>query len=107
VHHSRATVLASAAIFGLTFLNVPASVAALVRRTVPQQGWTATIGALTVLFAAGQTVSPWPAGFLADHLGASTALAWTAVLCGAGALTAFSWKAESRRSLESSASPAP
>ena len=113
LHHSRATVLASAAIFGLTFLNVPASVAALVRRTVPQQGWTATIGALTVLFAAGQTVGPWPAGFLADHLGASTALAWTAVLCGAGALTAFSWpavfswKAESRRSLESSASPEP
>lgn len=48
---SRATVLISAAIVGLTFLNVPASVAALVRRTAPQSEWTAIIGTLTVLFA--------------------------------------------------------
>lgn len=95
---SRTTVLISAAIVGLTFLNVPASVAALVRRSVPQPEWTATIGALTVLFAAGQTVGPWPAGFLADHFGPAAALGWTAVLCTAGALVAISWTEGSRLS---------
>ncbi|WP_020387277.1 YbfB/YjiJ family MFS transporter [Kribbella catacumbae] len=99
---SRATVLVSAAIIGLTFMNVPASVASLVRRTRPQHEWTATIGTLTVLFAAGQTVGPWPAGFLADHLGAAASLGWTAALCAAGAAVAFSWTAESRRTHESS-----
>lgn len=99
---SRATVLVSAAIVGITFLNVPASVAALVRRTRPQHEWTAIIGTLTVLFAAGQTIGPWPAGFLADHLGAAATLGWTAALCAAGAAVALSWKAESRRTHESS-----
>ncbi|TCN43124.1 putative MFS family arabinose efflux permease [Kribbella orskensis] len=107
LRHSRTTVLISAAIVGLTFLNVPASVAALVRRTVPQHEWTAVIGTLTVLFAAGQTVGPGPAGWLADHFGAAAALGWTAILCAAGALVALSWKAESRRTRGSSASPAP
>ncbi|MFI5693851.1 YbfB/YjiJ family MFS transporter [Kribbella sp. NPDC051586] len=93
LHHSRATVLASAVVVGLTFLNVPASVAALVRRTVPQHEWTAVLGTLTLLFAVGQTVGPWPAGFIADHLGASTALWWTAILCAAGAVAAATWKA--------------
>jgi predicted MFS family arabinose efflux permease len=104
---SRTTVLVSAAIVGLTFLNVPASVAALVRRTVPRHEWTAVIGTLTVLFAAGQTVGPWPAGYLADHLGAGATLGWTGALCAAGALVAISWTAESRPIRESSASPAP
>lgn len=95
---SRATVLVSAAIMGLTFLSVPASVATLVRRTRPQHEWTAIIGTLTVLFAAGQTVGPWPAGLLADHLGPAATLAWTAALCAAGAAVAFSWTVGSRRS---------
>ena len=108
----RTLVLISAAIVGFTFLNVPASVAALVRRTRPPQEWTAVVGALTVLFAAGQTVGPWPAGFLADHLGAATALWWTAALCLAGALVALGWKTASSAegsppSHESSASRAP
>ncbi|GAB2585615.1 YbfB/YjiJ family MFS transporter [Kribbella endophytica] len=107
LHHSRTTVLISAAVLGLTFLNVPASVAALVRRTVPQPHWTAVIGALTVLFAAGQTVGPWPAGWLSDRLGPSAALGWTAALCAAGALTALSWRAGSPPTHESSASPGP
>lgn len=102
LHHSRATVLVSAALVGLTFLNVPASVAALVRRTVPQARWTSTIGALTVWFAAGQTIGPWPAGFLADQLGTGAALGWTAVLCAGGAVAALSWKVGSRPTHESS-----
>ncbi|TDU86860.1 putative MFS family arabinose efflux permease [Kribbella voronezhensis] len=99
---SRTTVLVSAGVVGVTFLNVPASVAALVRRTVPQPEWTAVIGTLTVWFAAGQTVGPWPAGLLADQLGAGAALGWTAALCAAGALVAISWTAGSRRSRGSS-----
>lgn len=92
---NRSTVLLSAGIVGFTFLNVPASVAALVRRTRPPHEWTAVVGALTVLFAVGQTVGPWPAGFLADHFGAAAALWWTAILCAAAALTAYCWKANS------------
>jgi len=39
-----------------------------------------------VVFAAGQMADPYLAGALADHYGSAATLAWTAALCGAGAV---------------------
>ncbi len=83
-----AMVIGSAAIYGATFMMVPAVVTTLVKNTVPQSGWTATLAACTTVFAAGQTAGPWVAGIVADHTGTATTLAWTAILCAAAAAMA-------------------
>jgi predicted MFS family arabinose efflux permease len=85
VSPSPAVVLASAVVYGATFIGVPAAVTALIKRNTPAADWTATLAAFTTLFAAGQTVGPWIAGVLADHTSTGATVAWTAVLCGAGA----------------------
>jgi predicted MFS family arabinose efflux permease len=85
VSPSPAVVLASAVVYGATFIGVPAAVTALIKRNTPAADWTATLVAFTTLFAAGQTVGPWIAGVLADHTSTGATVAWTAVLCGAGA----------------------
>ncbi|HLU58051.1 MAG TPA: YbfB/YjiJ family MFS transporter [Pseudonocardia sp.] len=81
-------VLASVVLYGATFMAVPAAVTARVRAAVPAQDWTATIAALTTLFAAGQTAGPWLAGVVADHTSTGATVTWTAVLCAAGAAIA-------------------
>ncbi|WP_214415769.1 YbfB/YjiJ family MFS transporter [Sphaerisporangium fuscum] len=81
-------VLASAVVYGATFMGVPAAVTALIKVNTPPADWTATLAAFTVLFAAGQTAGPWLAGLLADHTSADATLAWTAILCAAAALIA-------------------
>jgi len=81
-------VLASAIVYGATFIGVPAAVTALIKRDTPPADWTATLAAFTTLFAAGQTVGPWIAGVVADHTSTGATVAWTAILCGlAAALT--------------------
>ncbi|MEU6715053.1 YbfB/YjiJ family MFS transporter [Nonomuraea sp. NPDC046802] len=79
-------VLASAAVYGATFMSVPAAVTELIKADTPPADWTATLAAFTTLFAAGQTAGPWLAGLLADHTSTDAALAWTATLCAAAAL---------------------
>jgi len=81
-------VLASAVVFGATFIGVPAAVTALIKRDTPPADWTATLAAFTTVFAAGQTAGPWIAGVLADLTSTGATVAWTAVLCGAGAAIA-------------------
>jgi predicted MFS family arabinose efflux permease len=81
-------ILASAIIYGATFMGVPAAVTALIRGDTPPADWTATLAAFTVLFAAGQTAGPWVAGVLADHTATDAALAWTAILCATAAIVA-------------------
>jgi predicted MFS family arabinose efflux permease len=81
-------VLASAVVYGATFLGVPAAVTALIKRDTPAADWTATLAAFTTLFAAGQTAGPWIAGVLADHTSTGATVAWTAALCAAGAAIA-------------------
>lgn len=81
-------ILASAIVYGATFMGVPAAVTALVKANTPPAGWTATLAAFTTLFAAGQTAGPWLAGLVADRTSTDAALAWTAVLCAAAALLA-------------------
>jgi predicted MFS family arabinose efflux permease len=81
-------ILASAVVYGATFMGVPAAVTALIRANTPPADWTATLAVFTTLFAAGQTAGPWLAGILADHTSTSATLAWTAALCAAAALIA-------------------
>ncbi len=78
-------VLASAVVYGATFIGVPAAVTALIKRDTPPADWPATLAAFTTVFAAGQTAGPWIAGVLADHTSTGATVAWTAVLCAAGA----------------------
>ncbi|NUO97361.1 MAG: YbfB/YjiJ family MFS transporter [Nonomuraea sp.] len=81
-------ILASALVYGATFMGVPAAVTALIKAGTPPARWTGTLAAFTTLFAAGQTAGPWLAGLLADHTSAEATLAWTAILCAAAALIA-------------------
>ncbi|MFI7035872.1 YbfB/YjiJ family MFS transporter [Microbispora rosea] len=81
-------VLASAIVYGATFMGVPAAVTALIKAYTPPADWTATLAVFTTIFAAGQTAGPWLAGLVADHTSTAAALAWTAILCAAAALIA-------------------
>jgi predicted MFS family arabinose efflux permease len=81
-----AAVTGSAIGYGFSFLGVPAAITALTRSAVPPPDWTGTLAAFTVVFAVGQTAGPYLAGALADHYGIGATLAWTAALCGTGAL---------------------
>jgi predicted MFS family arabinose efflux permease len=62
----RTAVFASAVIFGGSFLIVPTSVTAFVRKAVSSRMWTAAIAALTVGFAIGQCIGPWVSGVVSD-----------------------------------------
>jgi predicted MFS family arabinose efflux permease len=81
-------ILASALVYGATFMGVPAAVTALIKKHVPPADWTATLAAFTTVFAAGQTAGPWIAGVVADHTSTEATLAWTAILCAAAAVIA-------------------
>ncbi|GAA1285283.1 hypothetical protein Psi02_32260 [Planotetraspora silvatica] len=81
-------ILASAIVYGATFMGVPAAVTALIKAAVSPARWTAALAAFTTLFAAGQTAGPWLAGLLADRTSTGATLAWTAILCAAAALIA-------------------
>ncbi|OPG11553.1 MFS transporter [Microbispora sp. GKU 823] len=99
-------ILASAIIYGATFMGVPAAVTALIKANTPPADWTATLAAFTTIFAAGQTAGPWLAGLVADHTSTAATLAWTAILCAAAALIAASAN-RSRRAGTGSADKTP
>ncbi|MER5626712.1 YbfB/YjiJ family MFS transporter [Streptosporangium sp. NPDC002544] len=82
-------ILASAIIYGATFMGVPAAITALIKGNVPPADWTATLAAFTTVFAAGQTAGPWIAGVVADHTSTEATLAWTAILCAAASAIAI------------------
>ena len=63
---TRPAVFASAVLFGGSFLIVPTSVTAFVRKAAPPQAWTAAIAVLTVGFAIGQCIGPWLSGVVSD-----------------------------------------
>ncbi|MGI5270474.1 YbfB/YjiJ family MFS transporter [Nonomuraea sp. CA-218870] len=81
-------ILASAIVYGATFMGVPAAVTALIKAHVAPADRTATLSAFTALFAAGQTAGPWLAGLLADRTSTDATLFWTTILCAAAALIA-------------------
>ncbi len=61
--------LASAVLFGGTFISVITAVTIAARASLPSRYWTAAIGALTVLFSVGQSIGPLLTGLLADTEG--------------------------------------
>lgn len=83
-----AVALAASAIYGATFMTVPAVVTAIVEKHIPVADWTPTLAACTAVFAAGQTVGPWAAGALADRFGATAPVLWTVLLCAFGSIVA-------------------
>ncbi|HEY2690900.1 MAG TPA: YbfB/YjiJ family MFS transporter [Streptosporangiaceae bacterium] len=84
-----AAVTVSAIGYGASFLVVPAAVTSAVQAVVPPADWTRALATFTIVFAAGQTAGPFLAGALADSYGAGATLAWTTVLCAAGAALAL------------------
>ncbi|WP_435205023.1 YbfB/YjiJ family MFS transporter [Micromonospora sp. bgisy143] len=89
VSSATRVVLASALLYGATFMGVPAAVTALIRARTPAADWAATLALFTAVFAAGQTAGPWLAGLIADRTSTAATLAWTAVLGAAAALIAL------------------
>jgi predicted MFS family arabinose efflux permease len=79
--------MASAVVFGGTFMAVPAAMAHVARRVLPPHAWAAGIGGVTVAFAVGQSVGPGLAGVLADTAGgAGLGLVLAAVVLAAATL---------------------
>ncbi|MGH3413695.1 MAG: YbfB/YjiJ family MFS transporter [Marmoricola sp.] len=86
--HGLAGGLASAVVFGASFLSLPAGMAHLARQRLPAPAWTSTIAQLTVAFGVGQCLGPVLAGVLADRSGGpGLGLALAAVVLGAAAVT--------------------
>jgi predicted MFS family arabinose efflux permease len=85
-----AAVVASAVLFGATFLTVVTAVTTAARRALPPQQWTGAIAILTTAFALGQCIGPLLSGALSDQAsGVRAGLAIGAVLLAAAAGTAL------------------
>lgn len=79
--------MASAVVFGSTFMAVPAGMAHVARRRLPPSAWAAGIGGVTTAFAVGQSVGPGLAGVLADTAGgAGLGLVLAAIVLAAATL---------------------
>lgn len=87
---SAASLVISAAVFGLVVFIAPSSVAILVRRSMPQALWAKGMTLFTVVFAIGQAIGqaigPVAAGWIADSTSLSRSLLFGSVLLMAGAL---------------------
>ena len=82
--------LASAILFGGSFLAVVTATTALARRSLPARTWPAGIAAFTILFASGQCVGPLASGAVSDSFGGlETGLGLSAVILVAGSLVAL------------------
>jgi predicted MFS family arabinose efflux permease len=87
---SPAAALASAVLFGASFLAVVMATTSVARRSLDQHHWTPAIGTLTVAFAAGQCFGPVLAGTLSDGpSGLRIGLTLSAGVLAAGALIAL------------------
>jgi len=83
---SGATLLISAAIFGLCVFMAPGAVTNFTRQNLPAQSWGRAIGLYTLVFAVAQTVGPYGAGLIGDmfhSIGVSLLLAAVLLLIGA------------------------
>jgi predicted MFS family arabinose efflux permease len=74
--------------YGITFMAVPAAVAAVVHDAVSPGAVAGAMGGLTVVFAAGQGLGPWLAGLLADQTSSLATVTFTCVLCAVAAAVA-------------------
>ena len=88
VSRSAPVAMASAVLFGGSFLAVVTSVTAVARRSLAAHHWTPAIAALTVAFAVGQCVGPVLTGVLSEGpAGLRIGLGVSAGLLVAAALT--------------------
>jgi len=81
-----ATLLISAAIFGLCVFMAPGAVTNFTRQNLPAESWGRAIGLYTLVFAVAQTVGPYGAGLIGDmfhSIGISLLLAAVLLLTGA------------------------
>ncbi len=86
LHPGPAAMLASAVLFGGSFLAGPAAVAIVAQRQVPAMSLTAAIALLTAGFALGQAIGPVLAGAISDAAGSIAAGLWVSpVLLGLAA----------------------
>jgi predicted MFS family arabinose efflux permease len=83
---ARSVLLISALIFGLSFLAVVAAITAFVRKNMKEEQWAAALGAATVAFGLGQTISPFATGAITDFTGQLSSV----LLVSAGLLVAAS-----------------
>jgi predicted MFS family arabinose efflux permease len=79
-----------ALLFGLAFLNVPATMTAFLQRSLPQSHWGSAIAFFTIIFSLGQIFGPVAGGEIADRVGIlSAGLTLSSVILFVGALLAF------------------
>lgn len=100
VSSNAAVALTASAVYGATFMTVPAVVTAIVKNHTAAQDWTPTLAACTAVFAAGQMVGPWAAGALADRYGSTAPVLWTVLLCALGAIAAATQSLPDRSRME-------
>ncbi len=72
--------LLSALLVGGSFFMAPGAVMALIRQTLPQAQWAKMMSLMTLVFAAGQGVSPVLAGALADATSMNAAMGASVVV---------------------------
>ena len=84
------SMIVSALLFGLAFLNVPATMTAFLQRSLPQSHWGSAIAFFTIIFSLGQIFGPVAGGEIADRVGIlSAGLTLSSVILFVGALLAF------------------
>lgn len=71
--------MASAIVFGGSFMAVVAAVGVFVRRATPAAEWTRALALLTMAFGLGQCVGPWITGMLSDGPTGVSAGLWLSV----------------------------
>lgn len=79
---SAASVLLSAAFFGVSIFIAPSAVAVLVRKTMAPDQWAKGLIFYTVLFAVGQAIGPVLSGWVADRSSLNTSMVFAAALLG-------------------------
>lgn len=78
--HGMGAAIASAIIFGGSFMAGPTAVTVLARRMLPAHAWTSGIALLTVAFSVGQAVGPLVSGLLSDSSGGIAKGLWLSVV---------------------------
>jgi predicted MFS family arabinose efflux permease len=78
--HGMGAAIASAIIFGGSFMAGPTAVTVLARRMLPAHAWTLGIALLTVAFSVGQAVGPLVSGLLSDSSGGIAKGLWLSVV---------------------------
>ncbi|WP_377273096.1 YbfB/YjiJ family MFS transporter [Peterkaempfera sp. SMS 1(5)a] len=78
--HGMGAAIASAVVFGGSFMAGPTAVTVLARRMLPAHAWTAGIALLTVAFSVGQAVGPLVSGLLSDSSGGIAKGLWLSVV---------------------------